>query len=112
MTSLEELTPSKQSVRGLDGLLFCISDVRNGIGPLLSIYLRNLHGWDSAKIGIALASVEFSAFLSQIPAGLLADASRHKRAVVAIAICLIIMGCIIILSFPFLSTIVLAQVMM
>ncbi len=112
LTNFEELTPSKQTVKGLNSLLFCISDVRNGIGPLLSIYLRNLHGWDAAKIGIALATVEFSAFLSQIPSGLLADASKHKRAIIAIAVCLIILGCLIILSFPFLSTIILAQLMM
>lgn len=108
----EELNPSKQTVRGLNSLLFCISDVRNGIGPLLSIYLKNLHGWDSAKIGIALATVEFSAFLSQIPAGLLADASRHKRSIIAIAACMIMLGCLIILFLPFFSMIILAQLLM
>ena len=111
VNSFEELHPSKQTVRGLNSLLFCISDVRNGIGPLLSIYLRGLPGWDSAKIGIALATVEFSAFLIQIPAGLLADASTYKRTIIAIAICLIIIGSSIILNFPLLTAIILAQSM-
>jgi MFS family permease len=110
--SIEELNPSKQTVVGLNSLLFCLSDVRNGIGPLLSIHLRNALNWDAAKIGIALATVEFSAFLSQIPAGLLADASRHKRAIIAAASCMIISGCFIILTFPFFSAIILAQLMM
>jgi MFS family permease len=110
--NLEELNPSKQSIKGLNALLFCISDVRNGVGPLLSIHLRNTLGWDSAKIGMALATVEFSAFLTQIPAGLLADEARHKRAIIALAACIIILGCSTILFFPLFSMIILAQLLM
>jgi MFS family permease len=105
-------TPSSRSIAGLNGLLFCISDVRNGIGPLLSIHLRNTLQWDPSKIGIALAAVEFSAFLTQIPAGLLADTSRRKRAIIATACCLIILGCLIVLLFSSFSIILMAQLMM
>ncbi|MBA2368721.1 MAG: MFS transporter [Candidatus Protochlamydia sp.] len=107
-----ESAPSPQSVSGLNALLFCMSDVRNGVGPLLSIHLRNTLQWDPAKIGIALATVEFSAFLTQIPAGLLADASKSKRAVVATAICLIILGCLILLSFSAFPLVIIAQLLM
>lgn len=77
--------PSTQSRWSLSSLIFCISDIRHGIGPLLSIHLRNTLLWDPAKIGLALAAVEFTAFLSQIPAGLLIDSSKHKRAIIAFA---------------------------
>jgi sugar phosphate permease len=106
-----ELNPSSRSVKGLNALLLCISDVRNGVGPLLSIHLRNALHWNPAKIGMPLATVEFSAFLSQIPAGLLADASTRKRAIIATACCLIILGSLIILFFATLSTILIAQLL-
>lgn len=108
----EEPNPSSQSIIGLNGLFFFISDVRNGIGPLFAIYLRNTLQWNPAKIGVALATVEFSAFLTQIPAGLLADASNRKRVIIAIACCLIILGCFIILFFSAFPIIIMAQIMM
>ncbi len=93
-------------------MLFCIADVRHGVGPLLAIHLRNALKWDPGKIGLALSIVEFSAFFSQIPAGLAADAARRKRTIVALACCLIILGCGLILSFSALSTILIAQLLM
>lgn len=111
-SDLSELNPSKQSVLGLNALLFCISDVRNGVGPLLSIYLRSTLGWDAAKIGFALAMVEVSAFISQVPAGLLADASKRKRLLIIAACCLIIIGCLLILSFSAFPLIISAQLLM
>lgn len=108
----KESDPSPRSIKGLNALLFCVSDVRNGVGPLLSIHLRNTLHWDPGKIGIALATVEFSAFLSQIPAGLLADASKQKRFIIAIACCLIILGCLCTLFFSNFSAIIFAQLMM
>lgn len=112
ISSEEELNPSLQSIKSLNGLLFFISDIRNGVGPLLSIHLRNTLQWDPAKIGIALAAVEFSAFLTQIPAGLLADASKQKQGIIAIACFLIILGCCIILFFKEFPFIIMAQLMM
>lgn len=110
--SSKDLNPSTRSIGGLDGLLFCISDVRHGVGPLLSIHLRNALQWDPAKIGMTLATVEFSAFLSQIPAGLLVDASRWKRAIIATACGLIILGSFIILCLSSFKAIIIAQLLM
>jgi predicted MFS family arabinose efflux permease len=107
-----ELSPSGQSQRSLSGLIFCISDIRHGIGPLLSIHLRNSLHWDPAKIGLALAAIEFSAFLSQIPAGLLIDSSKRKRSIIAFSALLIIIGCLIILLNTSLSWIISAQLLM
>jgi len=104
--------PSNQSIWGLNFLLFCISDVRHGVGPLLSIYLRSSLNWDAAMIGLALATVEFSSFLAQIPAGLLADATHYKRTIVVVSCLIIISGCSIILSFPHVGPILFAQFLM
>lgn len=110
--NLEELNPSKQSIWGLNLLLFLISDVRHGVGPLLSIYLRSSLGWSSARIGTALAMAELGGFFAQIPAGLLADSLRSKRSIIAVACVIIILGCLLILYFPFFTTIMFAQLMM
>jgi MFS family permease len=111
-SSSHDLNPSKQSIWGLNFLLFFIADVRHGIGPLLSIYLRSSLGWNAAKIGLALALAEIGGFISQIPAGLLADASRSKRSIIAVACCIIILGCLVFLFLPSLPSILLTQLMM
>ena len=108
----KSFNPSKRSIKGLNTLLFCISDVRHGVGPLLSIHLRSALNWDPGKIGLALSVVEFSAFFSQIPGGLAADAAKRKRTIVALACCLIILGCALIVSFSTLPAILIAQIMM
>jgi MFS family permease len=104
--------PSRQTIRGLNGLIFFVSDVRHGIGPLLSIYLKGFLGWDSATIGIALSMIDVTGALSEIPCGMVIDASKHKRSIVAISCLLIIFSCFIILKFPFFSAILFAQSIM
>ncbi len=111
-TGSEEQNPSAQSVNGLNGLLFFIADVRHGVGPLLSIHLKKALNWDPSKVGIALAAVEFSAFLIQIPAGLLADSAKRKRLIVAISCLLVIFGCLICLFFTSFLMIIIAQLIM
>lgn len=107
-----EFNPSSISRRSLSSLIFFLSDIRHGIGPLLSIHLRNTLHWDPAKIGLALAAIEFSAFLSQIPAGLIIDASKRKRSIIALSLSLIISGCLIILLNSYLIPIIIAQLLM
>ena len=50
-----ERSPSKQSLRGLDGINFLMADVRYGIGPYLSIYLSASREWQAGPIGAAMA---------------------------------------------------------
>ena len=105
--------PSTQTIWGLNGLLFFISDVRHGIGPLLSIYLHSDLRWNPAKVGFALASMDLSATISQLPAGLLVDASLFsKRALVALSCLCIIGGCLLILAKPFFASLIFAQLIM
>ena len=104
--------PSSQSIKGLNGLLFCISDIRHGIGPLLAMHLRNTLQWNSGRIGIALAAVEFSSLICQIPAGLIADETRKKRSLIALSLLFIISGCLLFLFFSSFSMILFAQLLM
>jgi MFS family permease len=106
-----ERRPSARSLRGLDGLNFLMADVRDGLGPYLSVYLKGAQHWSPADIGIAMAASSLSAALCQIPAGLLVDALRAKRLLVATSGLAVAVGCILIATFPHLATIIAAQVM-
>lgn len=104
--------PSPCSIWGLNFLLFFLSDVRHGVGPLLSIYLRGSLNWDAALIGLSLAMVEFSSFLFQLPAGWLADITHFKKTMIAVSCALIFACCASILFFPFVAVVLVAQFIM
>ena len=104
-------TPSKRSLRGLDGLNFLMADVRDGLGPYLSVYLKGSLNWSASDIGIAMAASSIAAALFQIPAGLLVDAMRAKRLLVAGSGLAVALGCMLIAFFPNLVAILAAQVM-
>jgi ribosomal protein L32 len=38
--------PSTRSLRGLDGLNFLMADVRDGVGPYLSVFLKGAQHWE------------------------------------------------------------------
>jgi MFS family permease len=107
----DERRASARSLRGLDGLNFLMADVRDGLGPYLSVYLKGAQHWSPGDIGIAMAASSLSAALCQIPAGLLVDALRTKRMLVAASGLAVALGCMLIATFPQLATIIAAQVM-
>jgi hypothetical protein len=74
-------SPSKSSLLGLDGLNFLMADVRDGVGPFLSVYLKGALHWPAGQIGIAMAASSMAAALCQIPVGLIVDSMRAKRGV-------------------------------
>jgi len=45
--------PSSRSLRGLDGINFLMADVRDGVGPYLSVFLKGGEHWDAGAIGVA-----------------------------------------------------------
>jgi len=45
-------TVSRSSILGLDLLTFLIADVRDGVGPYLSVFLKGGLHWQSGEIGI------------------------------------------------------------
>ena len=44
--------PSRRSLRGRDGLNFLMADVRDGLGPYLSVFLKGGQHWQPGDIGI------------------------------------------------------------
>lgn len=103
--------PSFQSIIGLTALVFFMSDVRDGVGPFLSIYLKSVLNWDTGKTGMALAAMSIAGAIMQLPSGLLVDSTKFKRLILAVSCVLISLGCLIIGVFPFLMSVILAQSM-
>jgi predicted MFS family arabinose efflux permease len=104
--------PSPRSLLGLDGLNFLMADVRDGVGPYLSIFLKGARHWQPGDIGIAMAASSVAAALCQIPAGLLVDGLRIKRLLVAISGLLVAAGCVTIACFPSFAPVIAAQAML
>ena len=92
--------PSKRSIYGLDGLNFLMADVRDGVGPFLSVYLKGSQHWGAGDIGIAMAVSSMIGAVCQIPAGLLVDSVRAKRVLVALSALVIAVGCFSIVLLP------------
>lgn len=88
------------SLRGLDYLNFLMADVRDGVGPYLAVFLKGSHHWDAGAIGWVMAASSIAATIFQVPAGLLVDATRAKRLLIAIAALLIGLGCLLMVWFP------------
>lgn len=103
---------SKQSLRALDWLNFFLSDVRDGIGPYLGIYLLATHHWDAGSIGIAMSAMGFATVVAQTPAGALIDSTRWKRLIMAVASLTIALCCILMTIFVNLPVIIFFQVLM
>ena len=102
-------SPSASSLRGLDGLNLLMADVRDGVGPYLSIYLVSALHWQAGAIGAALAASSIAAALFQVPAGLLVDAMKIKRALVAVSGLAVGAACLAIVWVPGLATVMVAQ---
>src|ERR1700736_2079154 len=66
--SQHEPTTSRSSILGLDALTFLMADVRDGVGPYLSVFLKGGLHWQSGEIGIAMAASSITAAICQIPA--------------------------------------------
>ncbi len=82
--------------RALDALSFFASDARYGLGAYLGVYLLTEHGWSPAAIGAALSIGMFTGLVAQAPMGLLVDAIRAKRALVAVAVVIVTATCLVI----------------
>jgi len=104
--------PSARSLRGLDGLNFLMADVRDGVGPYLSLFLKGGEGWEAGSIGIAMATSSIAAAVCQVPAGLLVDSLRVKRLLVAVSGLMVGGGCLLIVLFPNLLAVIAAQVVL
>ncbi len=104
--------PSARSQRGLDGINLLMADVRDGVGPYLSVFLKGAEHWDSGAIGIAMAASSIAAAACQIPAGLLVDGTSAKRLLIAASGLMVGAGCLLIVLFPHFTTVVAAQALL
>ena len=108
----KQAPPSARSQRGLDGINLLMADVRDGVGPYLSVFLKGGEHWDSGAIGVAMAASSVAAAVCQVPAGLLVDGTWWKRLLVAASGLLVGVGCLLIAFFPHFATVVAAQAML
>ena len=86
-----------------------MADVRDGVGPYLSVFLKGGLHWQSGEIGIAMAASSITAAICQIPAGLLVDSVRAKRLLVVISGLMVGLGCLLVICVPKLVVVVSAQ---
>jgi MFS family permease len=110
--SLPKDQPSARSLRGLDGINLLMADVRDGVGPFLSVYLKGSQHWDPGAIGLAMGASSIAAAICQVPAGLLVDGMRAKRLLTAASGLMVGLGCLLIVVFPHFWTVVAAQVLL
>ena len=99
-------------MRGLDGINLLMADVRDGVGPYLSVYLKGGEGWDSGAIGLAMGASSIAAAICQIPAGLLVDGTRSKRLLIAASGLMVAVGCLAIVLLPRFWTVIAAQALL
>jgi predicted MFS family arabinose efflux permease len=116
MATSEQCRPadpaSSRSLRGLDGINLLMADVRDGVGPYLSVFLKGSQHWDSGAIGVAMAVSSIAAAVCQVPAGLVVDGTRAKRLLIVLSGLLVGVGCLLIAFFPSFGVVVAAQAML
>ncbi len=106
----DDPAPSRRSLYGLDGLNFLMADVRDGLGPYLSVFLKGGQHWQPGHIGVAMAASSVAAALLQIPAGLLVDHLQAKRLLVALSGLGVAVGCVLIAFHPTFASVIFAQI--
>ena len=84
----------------LDLLNFSLADVRDGLGPYLSIYLLITHHWDQASIGFVMGVGGIAAIAAQTPVGAMVDRTTAKRALVVVGALAVTVGSLAMPLFP------------
>jgi MFS family permease len=100
---------STRSLRSLDVLNFFLADVRDGMGPFLGTFLREVRHWDAGQVGIALAASQIGTVLAQTPAGAIIDRITWKRLAIGVAAAAVAVGCILLYLVPVSWVVVAAQ---
>jgi MFS family permease len=99
-----------RSLRGLDWLNFFVADFQTGFGPFISVYLTGV-GWTQGAIGFVLSIGTLAGMASQVPGGVLVDAARDKRVLLATAILATMASALVIALWPVLLWIAFAEVL-
>ena len=93
------LTPSRNSLRGLDWFVFFVADVQTGFGPFVSVYLT-AQRWTQFDIGLVLSAAGFVSLIGQMPGGALVDAARSERFVAGLSIAAICVSALTYAAWP------------
>lgn len=88
-----------------------LADVRDGVGPYLSIYLKASQHWNPAQIGIAMSASTIATVIAQTPAGALVDRLRQTRMLIVLAAVFVSIGCIAIALIPSFPVVIGAQIL-
>ena len=94
--------------RALDLLNFFVADVQTGFGPFVAVYLTT-NKWTQVEIGFALTLGTTVALISQLPAGVLVDAARNKRAAASGALLGVITAALLLAIKPTVLPVMVAQ---
>lgn len=81
----------RRSLQAMCLLNFFLADVRDGLGPFLGIFLIDNH-WQADQIGLVMTAGGIAGLLATFPAGMLVDATRYKRLLIAAASMLIMVS--------------------
>ena len=95
--------------RALDAANFFLADVQGGLGPYLAVYLLTERRWDAASIGVVMSIATAAGLLAQTPAGMLVDATRAKRGLIAAAALLVTAACVLLPWLPGFVAVALSQ---
>lgn len=95
----------RRTAHALDLLAFSLADVRDGLGPYLSIYLLLTHHWDQASIGLVMAVGGIAGVVAQTPVGALVDRTTAKRALVIVGAVAVAVAALAMPLFPGFHTI-------
>src|SRR5580692_6650773 len=90
-----DFSPATVSLRGLDWVNFFLAGTLAGFGPYVAVYLAD-QKWTQEEIGFVLSASAFAGLLSQVPGGELLDATRSKRAIVAVGALVVALSAMII----------------
>lgn len=102
-------SPSTRSLWALDALNVFLADVRDGLGPYLAIYLST-HDWSPSAIGTAMSAMGIATVIAQTPAGAAIDATRYKRATIALAALVVGIAAVMMVRSPTAPVILSSQV--
>lgn len=96
------------SLAALASLNLFLSDVRDGLGPFLGVFLQQKQ-WGPGEIGLVMTLGGLAGMVATIPMGALVDSSRAKRAIVVIGSAVVIAASMAILLAPSFGVVALAQ---
>lgn len=80
----------------LAGINFCLTDVRDGLGPFLVMYLMTINQLSISDIGLMITVAGVTKLLFRIPAGAFIDWCRYKRFILSLASGLITISMLVI----------------